>query len=63
MEVDGIKIEYRVNGEQRRPTKEEAEQMLTRMMDVLGYDKVEKEKEPAAGQRRGTWRGRPDGGQ
>lgn len=49
MEVNGIKIEYRVNGEQRCPTKEEAEQMLTRMMDVLGYDKVEKEKEPAAG--------------
>lgn len=49
MEVNGIKIEYRVNGEERRPTKEEAEKMLTRMMDVLGYDKVEKKKEPAVG--------------
>lgn len=48
MEVDGIKIEYYVNGEHRKPTKEEAERILTRMMDVLGYDKVEKEKKPAA---------------
>ncbi len=48
MEVDGIKIEYYVGDEKRMPTKEEAEKILTRMMDVLGYDKVEKGEKPAA---------------